>query len=527
MLKTTKKINVDRQVNLAFYALLILHLIPLFFGKYFPTQDGPSHLKNAMILKDMTLDPHSVYHQYFCINTNPNPNWLVHIFYAGLLIFLPAFIAEKLFLIMYVILLPLSFRYLVGQINPASSFISLLIFPFVYNITFYLGFFNFCFSLVLFFYALGYWLKYNGIFNFKRQFVFIIFDSLAYFSHPVSFFMLAIMIGTILSGWLYNDFKTGKKAASLFLKRLSGILIGFLPMVIFFLLFLKGSGSEIVFVNRDLKTFIPQLFQNHVLTYSGHLDVILNTVLFLILTGALICNLFIRIKTRKWYALDVLLLFLVSFIILTYFSPEEFAGGSVIFIRLILYVNIILIICLAVKTYHPRFIQYAAWSFFAFAVIFLYYRSCYFMSLQKTLSSYLSVESHISEGKTILPFVVTNQANDNEPIDTIRDIDMNVFLHVSDYISIDKKLLSLQNYEASSTYFPLKWKPGKDPSSFFHESGDSLTDSAISAYGRESGVMVDYVLLLGKPHDNEYVHKELGKHYKPVKGGSYLYRRKE
>jgi len=157
----------EKTVNRLFYTLLILHLTPLFFGKYFLTQDGPSHLYNAFIFKDMILNHHTLYSQYFDINRVPNPNWLITAFYSLAMMVLPAFLAEKIFLVLYFMLLPLSFRFLIRQINPKSSFIVLLIFPLVYNITMYLGFFNFCFSIIFYFYAVGYWLKYQGVFSFK------------------------------------------------------------------------------------------------------------------------------------------------------------------------------------------------------------------------------------------------------------------------------------------------------------------------------------------------------------------------
>src|ERR1700722_13650087 len=99
MLKPSKYGEPEKQINSLFYILLILHLVPIFFGKYFPTQDGPSHLKNALMLKDMILNHQSLYNQYFYINTTPNPNWVLHIFYALFLVFLPAFVVEKIFLI--------------------------------------------------------------------------------------------------------------------------------------------------------------------------------------------------------------------------------------------------------------------------------------------------------------------------------------------------------------------------------------------------------------------------------------------
>jgi len=221
----------EKTVNRLFYTLLVLHLIPLFFGKYFLTQDGPSHLYNAFILKDMILNHHSIYAQYFDINKVPNPNWLVSVFYALAMMVLPAFLAEKIFLVLYVLLLPLSFRFLIRQINPGSGFMALLIFPLVYNITFFLGFFNFCFSLIFYFYAVGYWLKYQGVFNLKRQITFLVLVTVTYFSHPVSFVILCMTIGIFILSQLYQEIKNKLQPRILFFKRISSLFIALLPSI--------------------------------------------------------------------------------------------------------------------------------------------------------------------------------------------------------------------------------------------------------------------------------------------------------
>jgi hypothetical protein len=38
--------------RLLFLALLALHVVPLWLFPFFPSQDGPSHLENAIILRN-------------------------------------------------------------------------------------------------------------------------------------------------------------------------------------------------------------------------------------------------------------------------------------------------------------------------------------------------------------------------------------------------------------------------------------------------------------------------------------------
>ncbi len=521
----------EKTVNRLFYTLLFLHLVPLFFGKYFLTQDGPSHLYNAFVLKDMVFNHHSFYTAWFDINKVPNPNWLVTIFYALSMTVLPAFLAEKIFLVLYVVLLPLSFRFLIKQINLKSSFIALLIFPLVYNITLYLGFFNFCFSIIFYFYAVGYWLKYQGVFSLKKQIAFLLLVTLTYFSHPVSFVVLVMTIGIFILSMLYQEIKSKNKPVKHLLRMVYGLFISLLPSLIFFLMFFGESGSEISFTTRNVKTYIIDQLQNYGLNYSGKADLRICTAYSAILAFFFIYNLIIRIKTKRFYRPDILYLFFILFSIMTFFSPEEIAGGSVILIRLILYSNIIAILCISAYSYPARLKKISACLFFGFALFWLVFKSYHFEKIQERFETFRSIENQIPEGKTVLPFVIHQSNPDGSPLDTIKDIDIIVFLHTANYLSIEKKLLCLSDYEASQSYFPLKWKPNKDPSTFFPEYGEMLSDSEFSAYGAKSGTWPDYVLVWdesGRFEERKLLIGEIGKNYLPgVRGAkAWLWKRK-
>jgi len=517
MLKSGHSIASDHKiVNRLFYTLLFLHLIPLFFGKYFLTQDGPSHLYNAFIFKDLLSNPHSIFANYFDINKVPNPNWLVTVFYSFLMLFFPPFAAEKIFLVLYVLFLPLSFRFLIRQINPNSPFITLLIFPLVYNITLYLGFFNFCFSIIIYFYATGYWLKYQGLFNIKRFLVFLILVTFIYFSHPVSFVILCMTIGVFIVSELISDIRGAKKALLSASKRISVFALCLIPSLIFFAMFFRGIGAGMVFTRRYVKVYIVDQLQNYGLYFMGKTDLRICTVFAAILVFFFIYNLVTRIKNKRFYRLDILYLFFALFSILTFFSPEEIAGGSVILIRLILYSNIIAIICISAYSYPKNLKKYSTYLFFAFAMFWLGFRSYYFLNVQSELHEFMSIENNIPEGKTLLPFIIQKSNPDGSPVDTKRDIDINIFQHAANYISLEKKLICLANYEAEQSYFPIKWKAEKSPSGYFQENGEMLKDSSISSYKAKVKAWPDYILIWdesGHVAERKALIKEMVKNY--------------
>jgi hypothetical protein len=179
-------------------ALLLIHLIPIWAFTYFPSQDGPAHLNNATILREYHDRP--VFREYYSLNKDLVPNWVGHLIMAGLMSFMPALVAETMLLSGYVILLPISLCYVLRTIRPDGAFLTVLIFPFVYNFLFHMGFYNFSYSLVMFFFVVGYWLKHYEGFTRRDLMVLTILSLVLYFCHIVSLVTAYLAIG-LLTMW--------------------------------------------------------------------------------------------------------------------------------------------------------------------------------------------------------------------------------------------------------------------------------------------------------------------------------------
>src|SRR2546430_12189703 len=57
-----------------FWVLAFLYLAPVWAYRYIPTQDGPSHLDNAQVLKELGKST-AGYEAYFEVRAEPIPNW--------------------------------------------------------------------------------------------------------------------------------------------------------------------------------------------------------------------------------------------------------------------------------------------------------------------------------------------------------------------------------------------------------------------------------------------------------------------
>jgi hypothetical protein len=133
--------GVSNRDTLLCLALIIMHLMPIWAFKYFPSQDGPAHVNNANIIREYHDRP--LFRKYYSLNKDLVPNWFGHLVMAGLMYLIPALVAEKMLLSGYVILLPISLCYVLRTIRPDGAFLTVLIFPFVYSFLLHMGFYNF------------------------------------------------------------------------------------------------------------------------------------------------------------------------------------------------------------------------------------------------------------------------------------------------------------------------------------------------------------------------------------------------
>ena len=137
--------------------LIVLHLIPVWGFKYFPTQDGASHIYNAYVLKEYHNPENTQLREVYKLNPTLFPNWTSHALLLILMYIFPPIICEKIILTLCITLLPLSLFYFLKGLNHANTYFSFLGFIFAYNYLLHMGFYNFVLSMSLFFFTLGYW----------------------------------------------------------------------------------------------------------------------------------------------------------------------------------------------------------------------------------------------------------------------------------------------------------------------------------------------------------------------------------
>ena len=169
--------------------LLFLFSLPVWLSEYPPLTDYPNHLLRITILKEFG-NTHYNFSECFKLRNFPVPNVISDYFILFLSNLCPLQTAGKIYLNLYIILLPLSLFYFLKIIDRRKIYLGFFSFFFIYSFFFNSGFLNFCGSIPLFFFALAYWWKIKEGGSTLQFVILSLLLLLVYFSHIAAFVIL-------------------------------------------------------------------------------------------------------------------------------------------------------------------------------------------------------------------------------------------------------------------------------------------------------------------------------------------------
>ncbi|NOU47043.1 MAG: hypothetical protein HOO86_08280 [Bacteroidales bacterium] len=453
-----KLIQINKAEPYFFYLFVLLNLLPVLSFKYFPTVDGPAHLYNSKIITELVTDSNSALTQYFSFNDHISPNWTGHLILSFFLLFLPAFLAEKIILLCWLIGFPLSIRYLYKTLGITTNYSIYLIFPFTYSYLFYFGFYNFNIALVLYFIALSSVIRFGNDYSAKRAIKLMLISTLICMSH---LFIFAILLLTIFFFKLKDIvilFKCEKQVRSDLIKHFLVLFFSILPGLIILVKFAftgnSGVNSSVYLsvgdILNSLKYIMPAKGINYD-EYSVVTRLLLYIFTFLILYHTLsaiyqkIVNKRNILKNTTWILLSLLIL------LLTFILPDSNASFGFISSRFMLIFFLFLIISIGSQKLPISFqvLLFVVINFVNFSILVHNYRS--------VSNGCLLSKEIITASKLIKPYSTILPVNTSEK---------HLYSHISNYLGSEKPVVILENYEATLDYFPLKWNYRELPECF-------------------------------------------------------------
>jgi hypothetical protein len=503
----------QRAELLIFTIITIINILPFVATRFFPSMDGASHLSNSNILNQLIIHHNSLFHQFFQVNPEPVPNWTSHLLISLFTLVMPAFLAEKILLIILLAGTPFAFRNLMQTISPKNTLYSFLVFPFTHSMFFFFGFFNFCMAILLFLITLNYWLRNEHLaWSTKQTIVLATLVAITYFSHIVIFGILLIVIAVhIVTGSILSLLR--KKPDLLiilmrFLRKTIAItLAAILPFILFAYFFYSRPGTrEITFISKHellnyLMTVRPLISLNPVI--EGKITVIffyLIIVMGVIGAAAFITRLvrkFILKKTPAQAPAEPLLpglnfwWLLGSMVVLLalYFKLPD-AYGTASYTNLRIGFAFFLLTILWIPTFRiPWYIGLiaAVTGLYVNTMLIRYYTPG-IRDLGKLAVACNKAADYVVPNSLVLPIYCLD----------------NWFTgHFVDYIAVDKPIVMVYNYECQSGYFPVKWNEAAKPNYYL---GNPATPEKYINFeltkGRPS-LKLDYVFVVGQYDPNK------------------------
>jgi hypothetical protein len=477
---------------LLFYALLALLLVPLWAFRFFPSQDGPAHLESAAILRDYHRPDRSLLPRVYTISDHFDPNWLGHLVLLGLMTVLPPLAAEKVLLTGYVVLLPLGLRYALDGVRAGAGWLAVLAFPIVPNFLYHMGFYNFCYSLALFCFVVGYYLRHHERFGVRQTLILGALALLTYFCHIVGVAAAMLAVGVLALAW--------RPANEPLLGRLLKPALAFLPVVVLGAAFVGRQGTAAGWFTDPL-TLWEYLSSLEMLVSYINAERLLTGLLFWGLAALTFIVLWARWRSRSFGRADWLLA-VAGVILFGYFiSPTALSGGSYIKPRLALLTLLALVLWLGSFPFGPRLKRTVQAVATLISVGLLALHVAAFAAFNDYLTEYVSVEPHLEANRTLLPLPFAHGLRTGDP--RTDNAKVGVFRHAAGYLAARAGVIDLENYEGHSGYFPVDYRPEVDPYVQLNPEhvGEDVGLQAeppevdFLKYPERTGLPVDYVLL--------------------------------
>jgi hypothetical protein len=488
-----------------FYFSIALIFIPLWSAVHFPSQDGPLHLYNAILLRDYARPDRPNFREFF----RPNgivPNWVCpHVLPILLRWFEPA-TAEKVLLSFYIVLFPISVRYCLASVRKHAAPLAIAALPWVPNQFLHMGFEDFCFSLAAFFITLGYYLGRRHRFGYLNAIVLAGLLLATYLTHLLSAMMLLPLIGLIA---LYTARSRPHQSLAGIARDLMPVALSMVPLILVTFYFL-GQKHSIPSMFAYPKGWLHRFyFLISWMKGLGRFDLVPAMFVLLLFAGISAAMLYCLRRDSGWRWLvgglsGALLLIACGYFSIFLFASDYIAGGQFVLIRLAAYPMFALLLWWAAVPIPPAAFRRAQVIIAAVSVpsllMMLALDVASYRHINRYLAEFDAIAPLITPGSTLLPIHFDNYQT-MEPGDRHREIAVGIdpFRHAICYGLAERGIINLSNYWASTDHHSVRWQGDLDP---LHGGQQDLQN--LAAYTRRTGVPIDFIAIWtgGLPHDD-------------------------
>jgi hypothetical protein len=402
-----------------FAATALMHLLPIWRVQYVPTVDGPSHLYNAVVMREIAESPELA--RVFRIDARPVPNWLSHTLLWLALAVAPPLVAEKIVLSIVVLL----FLAALWRAGGAYAFIAM---PFAFNLLLQMGSYNFMLATALMLFAVDAW------FREQKPLAVGALLLLGYFAHPVptAVAMLLIAIGTLVLR-----------------RRIVPVVAAFTPAALLLAWFAAQPSAQAGTWSWNGALMVQPLAKAALLLTLDVRQLTFGTILGVVYAILIVVTFAIeplpRINARR--ERDLFLLFTVITIALYFAAPIGEGGDLLLKARFLLFPYLVVLPWLA-----PRLARWPLAIVFALiATANVFFIRDGWKRNDRLIARAIAPLRAAAPNRTFIAIV----GDPHSPHAFVR-----VLTHHASYAAVERRLVDLGNYEAGTGYFPIAFRKG-------------------------------------------------------------------
>lgn len=424
---------------LLFIALLAAHIAMVWLLPYFPTQDGPSHIYNLSILKDLRSG-WELWGDIYSQQLSLKPNLGFHIVAYPLLYFFDPLVVEKLFISVYLLLMITSVPCLLRLLDKPVFPWAFLVFPAVLSYSLAMGFYSYVIALPLVLLGGGICWRIRKSGLIRQCIVISICSAIIYCFHLIGcvFFVILIITQQLVT-------RCGSIA-----RKMSETVLVLLPSGLLLLGYIISSVKGPQFIATPFTERIPAVIADLVLcgsVYFSQLQIINGVMLVLVLYQLL------RFQGKRDLsdANKVFYCFCAVLVIIDVCAPSSFGGGNFFNDRI---PQMILLGLIPVVAGRERAIDSSKHAFYllpALAMICFAVNVHVYREKAAFVKNYMALQNSYLENKSVV------MSYRNNGVERSR---VDVLAHAISYYALKHNLINAANYEAGLVYFPVRFLPG-------------------------------------------------------------------
>ncbi|WP_283148578.1 hypothetical protein [Silvimonas soli] len=476
------------------------------------TNDGPVHLSFAYLLSHYGSPEWPLQSQMFVLANTLQPNMAVYAILRTLLLVFSPDLAEACLQALCLITPALAARYALRQINPANTWLAWFVLPLTANRLFYLGLYNFLFSVAGFFLVIGLYVRLRTKPSLPLAVALGCALVVTLLSHAAGFLMALLAIGVLSGLQFFADLRAGqswRQLGATYGRLIVGLCIP-LPLVIWF--FLQQHGAQTLY-GIPLHERVDSLMRAKLFRIqTGDERVVSCTLVFLQVATAvgLMVGLWRKRAVRwrlklAWFAALTVFILFFAFSLLV---PDISGGGWSHFMRAALFPLLWAVLCAAFFAF--RRWQRVGLSLLALALLLIQFHATNKLqaSLQPPMNALQEIDHLIGAHCTVLPVLESSVSYDQNGVRYPWNYDP--LFQATNRLELSQDRVVLFNFLARLKVYPVHFRPGYDTQDLiFHwQPGQpqvAIQRLDVPRFEQQTGLPVDYVVIWGKPTDTDAV----------------------